>query len=72
MSSSRDHAHSATDGQGNPVLADINAALLEALKKAREYVADHWDAQPNQETGSDLTMIDAAIAKAEGSGEVRP
>lgn len=45
------------------VLTDLEAELLQALKKAREYVPQL------RENLGDLRMIDAAIEKAEGGQE---
>lgn len=41
-----------------------NARLREALNKAREYVVDHQEAQPNDETFGDLAKIDTALSSA--------
>ena len=37
--------------------------LVQALQLARWYVADHQDAQPNEETAGHLFLIDAALAE---------
>lgn len=42
------------------------AALKAALERARWYVADHQDAQPNEESAADLAAIDQALALKEG------
>lgn len=39
-------------------------ALINALKIARWYVADHQEAQPNEEAAGHLKLIDAALDKA--------
>lgn len=46
--------------------APASDELLEALKGARWYVADHQEAQPNDETNSLLGQIDALLAKHKG------
>jgi len=37
--------------------------LVRALRLARWYVADHQEAQPNEETAGHLALIDAALAE---------
>lgn len=73
MGLSRELSHSTTDGQGNPTLADINAALLEALKDTRGGLLELVDLLTGAGWSATAAAIveqiqinDVAIAKAEG------
>lgn len=45
-----------------PITPEQGRLLHRALIKSRWYVADHQDAQPNDESLADLMMVDQALA----------